>query len=281
MAKNKKATALPDNVIVMLAEQDKRNNFPPGTMQALVSQEVGGNFGSYLENPEKYHYGLNSEGKRIAAHTGKVSTAFGPLGLLESTAKNPGYGVKPLQNKSLEEQFRFAADYLAGRTKSAGGDLRAGLAGYGEGPAYADQVLGRINGKGTPARQVAPTVDVAAQGQLAEPRATPVPPSLWNGAAITGGAPQPPNPVSMAAYGQAPSEPLPVEAPVVEPVMAAPVPSTPINYGLVNPQAAQQPMAQEQSIPTQKYDPMQALLALLTEPEQQPQQNFGGMGAWA
>ncbi len=256
MAKNKKATALPDNVIAMLAEQDKRNNFPPGTMQALVSQEVGGNFGSYLENPEKYHYGLNSEGKRIAAHTGKVSTAFGPLGLLESTAKNPGYGVKPLQNKSLEEQFRFAADYLAGRTESAGGDLRAGLAGYGEGPAYADQVLGRINGKGTPA-------------------------SLWNGAAITGGAPQPPNPVSMAAYGQAPSEPLPVEAPVVEPVMAAPVPSTPINYGLVNPQAAQQPMAQEQAIPTQKYDPMQALLALLTEPEQQPQQNFGGMGAWA
>lgn len=138
---------------------------------------------------------------------------------------------------------------------------------------YGKQVVARMKG-GT-------KVDVAAQGQLAEPRATPVPPSLWNGASITGGAPQPPNPVSMAAYGQAPSEPLPVEAPVVEPVMAAPVPSTPINYGLVNPQAAQQPMAQEQSIPTQKYDPMQALLALLTEPEQQPQQNFGGMGAWA
>ena len=148
MSAKGKPPALPENVLGMLAAADKKNGFPAGTMLSVMQQEVGGDVGKYLNDPTAYHYGLNPEGKRVAGHTGKVSTAFGPFGILESTGKDPGYGVKPLANKSLDEQVRFAADYLAARTKARGGDLTAGLAGYGEGAKYAGQVVGRLPGGG-------------------------------------------------------------------------------------------------------------------------------------
>ena len=132
MAKNSPALALPDKVFSLLADADKQRGFPPGTMQALLMQETGGQ-AKYLNDPTAYHYAANAEGKRIAGHTGKISTAQGPFGILESTGKKPGYGVKPMGDKtSLAEHIRFAADYLDARSKS-GGSLSAGLAGYGEG----------------------------------------------------------------------------------------------------------------------------------------------------
>ena len=145
-AGNSPSLALPDDVFNLLAQADQARGFPPGTMQALMQQEVGGSSGKYLQDPTTYHYPLDASGKRIAGHTGKVSTAFGPFGILESTGAKPGYGVKPLANKSLGEQVRFAGDYLAARSKSAG-SLSGGLAGYGEGEKYASQVMGRIGGK--------------------------------------------------------------------------------------------------------------------------------------
>lgn len=142
---SKKSNAIPDNVMSLLAAADKRNGFPAGTLRSIMQQEVGGNFDRYLQDPTAYHYEKNAEGKRVAGHTGKISTAFGPFGLLESTAADPGYGVVPLRDKSLEEQVRFAGDYLAARSKKAG-SLQAGLAGYGEGEKYSQQVTGRIGG---------------------------------------------------------------------------------------------------------------------------------------
>lgn len=143
--KKSKALALPDSVVTLLADADKRKGFPPGTMLSMMSQEAGGNFEKFMKDPTAYHYEKNAEGKRIAGHTGKVSSAFGPFGILESTAKDPGYGVSPLKGKSFEDQLNFAADYLAGRAKSAGG-LDAGIAGYGEGAKYAAQVVKRRDG---------------------------------------------------------------------------------------------------------------------------------------
>ena len=142
MANKSKSLALPDDVFNLLAAADKQRNFPPGTMQSLLVQETGGQ-SKYLTDPSAYHYAANADGKRIAGHTGKVSTAFGPLGILESTAADPGYGVKPLADKSLAEQIRFSADYLDARSKSAG-SLQGGLAGYGEGTKYSQQVMRRI-----------------------------------------------------------------------------------------------------------------------------------------
>ena len=152
------AKGISDDLIKMLSEADKRNGLPPGTMFSVMQQETGGK-SQYLDDPTTYHYGKNEDGKRIAGHTGKVSTAFGPFGILESTARDPGYGVAPLKDKSLGEQVRFASDYLAARSKQAG-SLQGGLSGYGEGGKYGQQVMNRIGG--------AP-VQVAKQAPVQQP----------------------------------------------------------------------------------------------------------------
>lgn len=173
MAKNSQALALPDSVFGLLAAADKQRGFPPGTMQSLLMQETGGQ-PQYLTDPTTYHYPVNADGKRIAAHTGKVSTAQGPFGILESTARDPGYGVKPLGDKTnLSEHIRFAADYLDARAKSAG-SLPAGLAGYGEGEKYAAQVARRRDGGQAPVNAVAAAPAVKPE-QVAVTQVTPAP----------------------------------------------------------------------------------------------------------
>lgn len=176
MAKNSPALALPDKVFSLLAEADKQRGFPPGTMQSLLMQETGGQ-AKYLNDPTSYHYAANAEGKRIAGHTGKISTAQGPFGILESTGKNPGYGVKPMGDKTnLAEHIRFAADYLDARSKS-GGSLSAGLAGYGEGAKYATQVARRRDGQPAVApAAIEPAVQVAQAPVVVAPEAAPIEP---------------------------------------------------------------------------------------------------------
>ena len=142
----------PDELVQLLIEADKRNGFPVGTMASVMRQEIGGN-SKYIQDPTTYHYPLNAQGKRIAKHSGVESTAFGPFGIVESTAADPGWGVKPLQDKSLKEQVRFASDYLAARAKQAG-SLEKGLAGYGEGAKYSREVMGRLGAPGSPPQAV-------------------------------------------------------------------------------------------------------------------------------
>ena len=127
----------------LLTGADSTFKLPAGMMEAILQKETGGKQ-TYLNDPAKYHYPLNAEGKRVSPVTGKVSTAFGPYGILESTAKDPGFGVAPLKDKSLPEQTRFASEYLAARIKAAGGDVAKGLAGYGEGAEYSADVLARL-----------------------------------------------------------------------------------------------------------------------------------------
>lgn len=174
MAKNSPALALPDKVFSLLADADKQRGFPPGTMQSLLMQETGGQ-AKYLSDPTTYHYAANAEGKRIAGHTGKISTAQGPFGILESTGKTPGYGVKPMGDKAdLAEHIRFAADYLAARSKSGGG-LSAGLAGYGEGAKYATQVARRRDGQPAVVPTMVEPVVQMAQAPVVEQPAAAVP----------------------------------------------------------------------------------------------------------
>lgn len=141
------------------AAAEQKYGLPKGTVSAIRGTEVGTNR-RFIDNPAEYHYPLNAEGKRIAKHSGKTSTAFGPYGIVESTAAKPGYGVAPLKSKSLEDQVDFSAAYLAGRVKSAG-SFEAGLAGYGEGAQYAAKVQKKMG------RKVEEPIQVAKGGQPA------------------------------------------------------------------------------------------------------------------
>lgn len=160
-------SSIPDNILQLLNAADARQGFPAGTMASVMQQEIGGQFDKFLADPTAYHYAAGTDGRRVAPHTGKVSTAFGPFGILESTAADPGFGVKPLGSKDLNEQIRFASDYLAARSRSSGG-LEKGLAGYGEGAKYAQQVTARAGGKPADAavpvdtRSVEPAPEVVA-----------------------------------------------------------------------------------------------------------------------
>lgn len=130
-------TRIPDNISAMLLELDKARGFPPGLMQSILMQEVSGKE-AYLNNPGKYHYAPDKTGRR-------KSTARGPFGILADTARQPGYGVKPLKSwDDFNEHARFAADYLKARINTFGG-LAEGVKMYGTGEdRYAADVLRRI-----------------------------------------------------------------------------------------------------------------------------------------
>lgn len=165
MASPKSTLSIPDNLFASMAAAEQKHGLPAGTMMALMQQEIGGN-NKYLQDPAAYHYGLNAEGRRVAPHTGKVSTAFGPFGILESTAAQPGYGVTPLKSKDINDQIEFAAAYAAARAKQAG-SLEGGLAAYGEGSKYGKQVMARIPGS-SPSEPVPAPVPDEAPLQLAQ-----------------------------------------------------------------------------------------------------------------
>lgn len=123
------------------AQAEQKYGLPSGVLGSIRQQETGGRQ-EFLDDPTKAHYPTGY------TKTGVKSSAFGPYGILESTGKQPGYGTAPLANKTLEEQVRFAAEYLTGRAKHAG-SLEAGLAGYGEGAKYSASVMKRIGGNST------------------------------------------------------------------------------------------------------------------------------------
>lgn len=140
---------LPGDLDQKLAEAERSTGLPAGVLKSVIQQETGGNK-AYLDDPGKYHYPMGPDGRR-RTRAGTVSSAFGPFGILaDSTAKDPGYGVAPLKDRGIDEQIRFASEYLAARSKRAGG-IAGGLSGYGEGDKYSRQVLSRI---GTPAASV-------------------------------------------------------------------------------------------------------------------------------
>ena len=251
MAKNSPALALPDKVFSLLADADKQRGFPPGTMQSLLMQETGGQ-AKYLNDPTSYHYAANADGKRIAGHTGKISTAQGPFGILESTGKAPGYGVKPMGDRTnLAEHIRFAADYLDARSKSAG-SLSGGLAGYGEGAKYASQVTRRRDG--TPAVAPAMAEPVVQMAQAPAPVvATPVSPEVA--------------PVVMAQ---------------AEPVAAAPAPV--VQASVASPAEPEQVVAQAQTsaapaFPTYQNPDFMAALGTILQRSKPNFQAFGSFGS--
>lgn len=142
-----KMLALPDKLLALTSEAEKRTGLPKGAVASLIIQEVGGQLDKFLKQPDAFHYAPGPNGEK------PKSSARGLIGVLKDTATKPGYGVTPLKDYSIEEQIRFGADYLAARAKQAG-SFEKGLAGYGEGARYAQQVMNRMEGKsGRPSPQ--------------------------------------------------------------------------------------------------------------------------------
>jgi hypothetical protein len=76
---------------------------------------------------------------------GKVLTstagAKGRMQVLDSTNLDPGYGVKPARDDSVEERARVGRDYMLALTRHYGGDLKKAWAAYNWGPGNLDKAM--------------------------------------------------------------------------------------------------------------------------------------------
>lgn len=245
---------VPDNIMTTLQATDAKYGWPAGTMASILVQEVGGNINKYLADPTTYHYAQGKDGVRRTSK-GSVSTAFGPFGILDSTAKDPGYGVKPLKNKAnLEEQIRFAGDYLNARIKQAG-SFEGGIASYGQGPEYAKKVLSRFN------YPIADNPYFTQQQQGAPSEAKQV--ASVPGLGVMEGVPQ-------AAY----TPEVPQQQPTQQVAYTPPVPT--VNQ----PEQKKQPLPEVALNPADFGDSMQVLNTMIQKNQQTVANGWNNMRGW-
>ena len=152
------AKTIPVEWLDLASNHEKRTGLPAGVLMNIIKRETGLQQ-RFLDDPSAPHYFVGPNGEK------PKSSARGLGGILEGTARDPGYGVSPLKDWSVPEQIRFMADYLSARSKNAG-SLEAGLGGYGEGQKYAQGVLNKLGNtqvapEPQPANPVASTQAVA------------------------------------------------------------------------------------------------------------------------
>ena len=78
-----------------------------------------------------------SRGKHLDASGGLTASPVGAKGITQvmpKTSKRPGYGVKPMQDKSEQEYLRFGKDLLKAYEKEFDGDIEKAVAAYNAGP---------------------------------------------------------------------------------------------------------------------------------------------------
>lgn len=89
---------------------------PDDVFPSLIMQESGG-----------IHM---KDGQLITSKAG----ALGVTQLMPATAGKPGYGIKPLQNNSVDEYLRVGREYFNAMFREFGGDMQKALAAYNAGP---------------------------------------------------------------------------------------------------------------------------------------------------
>ena len=75
--------------------------------------------------------------------------AQGVTQLMPATRKNPGYGIRPAQDDSVEEYIRVGKEYLAAMYKEFGGDWAKAAAAYNAGPGNVRKAINRAAKSGT------------------------------------------------------------------------------------------------------------------------------------
>lgn len=83
-----------------------------------------------LINAESGGKHLDASGKLLTSEAG----AGGISQVMPKTAARPGYGVKPMQDKSEQEYLRFGKDLLKAYQKEFDGDIEKAVAAYNAGP---------------------------------------------------------------------------------------------------------------------------------------------------
>lgn len=132
---------------ILLKQQELRQK---GMGEMLTTDPAGG-MGGYAMDMNQFDFGGVTPDlveSVMRAESGGNPNAVSPAGaqglmqIMPDTAKNPGYGVQPLQGwdgqnpmtAPPEEQVRFGKDYLNAMLKQNGGNKDLALAAYNAGP---------------------------------------------------------------------------------------------------------------------------------------------------
>lgn len=94
-----------------------------------------------------------SGGKHVDANGNLITSSKGAKGITQvipATGGDPGYGVTPLQNQSVEEYLRFGKDYLGAMIRNFGGDVQKGVAAYNAGPGNVQNAVAKAQQAGRP-----------------------------------------------------------------------------------------------------------------------------------
>lgn len=87
---------------------------------------------------------LNSQGKLMTSKAG----AEGITQVMPKTQANPGYGVKPMKDKSEAEFDRVGREYLQAMYREYDGDWEKALAAYNAGPGNLNRAISKANAQG-------------------------------------------------------------------------------------------------------------------------------------
>ncbi|OZI58706.1 transglycosylase SLT domain-containing protein [Bordetella genomosp. 1] len=99
---------------------------PPGLVQAVAQAE-------------SRNRDVDDQGNVITSPAG----AKGRMQVMDATNRDPGYGVTPAKDDSLEERARVGRDYLQAMLRNYGGNLTQALAAYNAGPGNVDSALSK------------------------------------------------------------------------------------------------------------------------------------------
>jgi len=124
----------------------------PSAMRVLSSELIRADGGvnvlalnKSVRNVESGGKDYNADGsvvRPIDPKTGKLlSSAEGAMQVLKGTARDPGYGVTPARNNSVEERTRVGEEYSAALVVHYRGDVVKAVAAYGWGPGQVDKAI--------------------------------------------------------------------------------------------------------------------------------------------
>lgn len=102
--------------------------------------EVSESLYNFIAQEESGNRNRDEQGRMITSSSG----AMGKMQVLPSTAKDPGYGVRPWDGKSDEDLERVGREYYGALLKVNDGDHRKAMAAYTDGQGTVDKAVERL-----------------------------------------------------------------------------------------------------------------------------------------
>lgn len=108
-------------------------------MTSNGAADAARNVYDFIAGEESGNRDLNADGSVVTSTTG----AKGRMQVLDSTSRDPGFGVRPAKDNSLEERARVGRDYYDAMLKRYNGDAEKAMAAYTDGAGTVDDAINK------------------------------------------------------------------------------------------------------------------------------------------